>query len=131
MFLRHNFFGLIWALAIFFMCVLPGNTLPDVSFWSLLSFDKVVHAFMFATLTILLIVGFIKQQTLPILHYKALIIVPIACIGYGGVLEVVQQSLISGRSGEIIDLVADSIGSLFGVAWFYIVYGKNTYMRKI
>ena len=71
MFLRHTFLAMFWALLILLLSALPGDDFPDLSFWSLLSFDKVVHAFFYAVLVELMIVGFIKQYTFRRLRFSA------------------------------------------------------------
>ncbi len=42
----------------------------------------------------------------------------IACIGYGGLLEIMQAKAFSERSGDWLDFIANSFGCLMGL-WFF------------
>ena len=39
-------------------------------------------------------------------------------VGIGGVLELIQEYLVSGRDGSLSDMTANTIGSLFGLLLF-------------
>lgn len=129
MFFKYNFWGLAWALLIFFLCGLPGGEFPDLSFWSMLAFEKVAHAFVFAVLVVLLIVGFIKQFSFPALRYMAVPIAPIISIIYGGAIELLQLFLFEERSADVLDFIANSAGAGLGVIAFYMIYGKYNYVK--
>ena len=107
--------AIVWTLIIFILCCTPGKYVPTAHWLELLSFDKFVHASIFFTLTFLwLLVGFKKNK----LSLSFMIFIIIACIGYGGLLEIMQAKVFSERSGDWLDFIANSFGCLIGV-WFF------------
>ena len=107
--------AIVWTLIIFILCCTPGKYVPTAHWLELLSFDKFVHASIFFTLTFLwLLVGFKKNK----LSLSFMIFIIIACIGYGGLLEIMQAKVFSERSGDWLDFIANSFGCLMGL-WFF------------
>ena len=107
--------AIVWTLIIFILCCTPGKYVPTAHWLELLSFDKFVHASIFFTLTFLwLLVGFKKNK----LSLSIMIFIIIACIGYGGLLEIMQAKVFSERSGDWLDFIANSFGCLIGVCFF-------------
>jgi VanZ family protein len=125
MFLRHNTVGILWALFILALCGLPGGGFPDLSFWRLLTFDKFAHAFVFAVLVVLLIVGFKKQRTFPVLRYIAVKAAMAFSLIYGALVELLQKLIFIDRTGDLIDFIANSLGCFIGLLAFYLIYGKE------
>jgi VanZ family protein len=115
MFLKHNLYGLLWALVIMILCGIPGRDIPHVSFLELISFDKFVHASIFFLLAILFIRGFSKQHSFSLLQRKPSTLACIICIAYGGILELLQQAVFEERSADIYDFIANSFGVVMGV----------------
>jgi VanZ family protein len=116
LFLKYSLLAAIfWTLIIFILCCTPGKYVPTAHWLELLSFDKFVHASIFFTLTFLwLLVGFKKNK----LSLSFMIFIIIACIGYGGLLEIMQAKVFSDRSGDWLDFIANSFGCLMGL-WFF------------
>ena len=107
--------AIVWTLIIFILCCTPGKYVPTAHWLELLSFDKFVHASIFFTSTFLwLLVGFKKNK----LSLSFMIFIIIACIGYGGLLEIMQAKAFSERSGDWLDFIANSFGCLMGL-WFF------------
>ena len=118
MFLKYNLSGISWALFILALCGLPGNRLPDLSYWNLFSFDKIVHAFLFAILVTLLIIGFKKQYLFVRLRYYSVISSVLIGILYGAFTEVLQTIVFVERTGDIYDFIANAVGCLLGIILF-------------
>ncbi len=122
MFLRYNLFAICWLLIILLLTLTPGSALPKTSLWvELLSFDKVVHFFVYSVLTLLMIIGFTKQYTYASLRRYAVATALIVGISYGIIIEFVQLS-VPGRDLELMDMVANSIGCFLGYGIFYVIY---------
>ena len=104
-----------WTIIIFVLCCTPGKYVPTAHWLELLSFDKFVHASIFFILTCLwLLVGFKINK----LSVSFMIFIIITCIAYGGLLEVMQATVFSQRSGDWLDFIANSFGCLMGL-WFF------------
>ena len=65
--------------------------------------DKLYHALVFAVLAF----------PLPVLRPHLALTVFVCVIGYGGFIEFIQPMF--GRSAEVADLFADSVGAAIGV----------------
>jgi VanZ family protein len=109
------------------LTALPGDDFPDLSFWSLLTFDKAAHMFVFAVLVLQLIIGFIKQYQFRQLRYIAIRTALIITILYGAVTELLQEFIFTGRNADVMDFVANFIGAILGVLVFRLVYGKKKF----
>lgn len=130
MFIRHCLPAFIWAGFIFLMCGIPGNEFPDLSFWELLTFDKAAHIFVFSVLSLLLITSFLKQYRFARLRSNAVLAAVLVSFGYGWMIEGMQEWIFQDRSSDMMDAIANSIGSGTGVVMTLTVYGKEMIFRK-
>ncbi|MFZ1692734.1 MAG: VanZ family protein [Flavobacteriales bacterium] len=102
---------LLWAALILLLCLMPGAALPAWHWADLFSIDKLVHAGLFAVLAVL--VGQALSPNAP----RSLLMAMLACILYGGALELMQELPTLGRRGDWNDFAANSIGVGIGWAW--------------
>lgn len=123
MFLKYNAFNIIWAVLVALVTLLPSSQMPDIRFdiWALLTFDKLAHSFVFFVLAFLCVVGFIKQSRYASLRFYAPKFSLLICWAYGLLLELIQP-MVSDRTFEFLDVAANSLGTLLGVLFFYLVY---------
>lgn len=89
--------------------------------------DKVVHAIMFGTLSLILAL----DRYMLGLNDKTMVLVIIAIIVSlaGGVIEILQQTSAMGRSGDVWDFAADSAGALMGV-WAFTALRKGLHRNR-
>lgn len=127
MFLKHNLYGLLWALLILILSGIPGRDIPHVSFLEFISFDKIVHASLFFVLTLFFIRGFGLQNTFPLLHKHPVFFSLLISAIYGGLIEVLQGLIFEQRSADIYDFLADVFGSILG----WLLFKKIIRMLKI
>ncbi len=80
--------------------------------------DKVYHFFAYFTLTICWLFSFYKKSTL-----KYFIV--IACIAYGIIIEILQYTLTTYRTGDYKDVFANTLGIILGLIVF------NQILKKI
>ncbi len=107
--------SVVWTLVIFGLCSTPGKYVPSAHWLDLLSFDKLVHASMFFILSSLWFIYFISKQAI---SNRNIVFILVACIAYGGLLEIMQATLFSQRSGDWFDFIANSIGCLLAFLIF-------------
>jgi VanZ family protein len=113
---KSLWFSIIWTLVIFILCCTPGKYIPTSNWLELLSFDKFVHAsifFVLCTLWFLVIISKMKINS----RYIGTIL--IGCVGYGGLLEIMQATIFSQRSGDCLDFIANSFGCLLALLFFW------------
>jgi VanZ family protein len=108
-------FAISWFLISTILMCLPGQVLPQEDWMSKISLDKLIHIGLFAGL-VFLWCGVVKKKEK---FFKSVqqIYVWIALGGcvYGILMEIVQKYFIPNRSFDIIDMLADAIGSIIGV----------------
>ena len=96
----------------------PARAVPEVPFWNIPYFDKIVHLGIFALLSFLMARGLAKQHKYDPKTGRLFYITFIISALYGGLIEYLQN-FVPGRSSEIQDFVANTIGTLIGLLAFY------------
>jgi VanZ family protein len=109
MFFKYCWKALLWALFILVVSALPGKAIPEVRF---IGADKIVHAMLYAILSILLITGLLKQNSIPVMRCFACSWSLLLCSIYGGLLEIMQHYFIPDRTGDIKDVYFNSGSAL-------------------
>lgn len=118
--------AIVWALFILVLMGTPGNYFPSVnSFWDWISPDKIVHVFVFGTLSFLILRGLLPQYIASSRRYVFVIWAVGLALAYGLLTEVLQAHVFVGRNGNAFDFYADGIGAFVGWLGFMIVYGKK------
>ncbi|WP_337069538.1 VanZ family protein [Pontibacter sp. 13R65] len=112
----------MWAAVILITTLLPNTSAPATSVRELFSFDSFAHIFLFSVLTFLMIVGLRKQYTNTRLRHYAIRYSLLICTLYGIAIELLQEFIIYGRQGDIIDVLSNTIGCLSGIVLFKWIY---------
>lgn len=102
--------------------LLPSSSMPALSIWELFSFDSFAHAFLFGVLTFLMIIGLTKQFTFMKLRHYAIRASLFTSFTFGFCVELMQHFFIYGRQGDIMDVIANTIGCLLGIVLFKWIY---------
>lgn len=111
----------MWALFVFAMCSIKiGDNITNKPLF-FPGFDKLVHCGFFFLLVILWCNGIIRQQNGRLLSYKTAAIVTFISIVFGGLIELLQLTLFTWRSGEWPDLFADATGAFMGILGVLII----------
>lgn len=119
LFFRYNLFGIIWSLLIMMVSLLPEEATSVSNYGA--GTDKFVHIVMYAVLCLLLVVGFMKQSHNTILKFNAIKLALITSNLYGLLMEL-SQLLSPNRTFEWEDVLANSGGTVIGIAIFWILY---------
>lgn len=115
-FLKHQWPGICWAFFILIISGIPGNKIPEVN---VVSADKIVHFGVYGLLSFLLLFGFYRASEIELtIKLKRLVIA--SSIFYGVLIEILQGTVFVGRSMDVYDMVANSIGAFVGLAGFSI-----------
>jgi VanZ family protein len=97
------------GLFIFILCLLPGSAFPDTGWVAAYAPDKWVHAFLYAVWTVLWKVRR-GRTSFPFM---------LLCMSlWGAGIELFQQYVLTYRSGEWLDWLADIVGIFLG----YLLY---------
>ncbi len=99
---RRRLPAVLWTLGLLASCLVPGVYVPNVP---ILSVDKLVHIGLF------LVFGLLWLALYPARRGA----VVVWGLGLAVAIEVLQQTLPIGRSGEVFDAVADALGLALAV----------------
>lgn len=112
----------IWLSFITVLLVLPGPDIPTGPLFNIPFFDKYVHISMFALLSFLTGMPFLKTQMASI---KLFFFISFAYLVYGILMEFVQKYWVVGRNFDVLDMVSDGIGSYAGYFVLVVMYKKK------
>jgi VanZ family protein len=101
----------------FYLLTLPGKELPQISWIGKFQIDKLIHICMFFSVCLLFCYPFRQFHK----RYSIILLIAIASLCYGIVMEFVQKYFIPNRSLEIADMVADGTGSFLA---YWVVYKR-------
>ena len=97
-----------WALFIFILSSIPGGTLPA---YKLLSYDKLLHAGVYAVLGALSFLALRRRSS----HRASVLVLMAGAIStLYGVTDEIHQMFVPRRSPDVRDVLADCVGGLIG-----------------
>lgn len=103
---------IVWVLFITYMCLVSASKIPTAAWLVIPHKDKVVHFVFYFVLTLLLYKDFkLKWGVLK----KSFTFAFITAVSYGVLIEICQWLFTSGRNAEILDVIANTSGSAFGI----------------
>jgi len=114
---------LIWSMIIIGLSTGPGVQIP-FSWNNIIGIDKLGHLFFYLVQTILLYWAFEKQGLFETKQQRRWISF-LLCTALGIILEIVQFSFYPNRYFEILDIIANIIGSYIGIHLFTMVNRLN------
>lgn len=116
--------SLLWALFILVLCGIPGNKIPELTFWQWLKPDKIVHVLIFGVQSYLLIKAFQSDTVTPQLRNHAVLLSLLITISYGAVTELLQTYVFINRYGDVRDAFANALGAVAG--WYFYRKGISS-----
>lgn len=91
--------------------------------------DKLIHFFFYFVAAILGIL-LIRERTKGQFNLtRAIIISGLSVIIYGIIIEVIQDTFTENRSGELYDVLANSLGAFFGAGFIIILFSGKTQLK--
>lgn len=105
---------LAWILIIFGLSAIPN--VPTIHF--IIAPDKIVHASIYFVLCLLARRAFFEQDRFPWLKRHAIFSAILFTILYG-IGDEIHQIYVPGRTPDIFDALADALGGLLFVGWFW------------
>ncbi len=101
--------AVLWTIGIFVACLWPGRELPHSNIPFI---DKWTHFVLFG------VFAFLWLCVYPAARLWVMVLVSLAL---GILVEALQMWFVSlGRSGEVMDAVADGVGGVIGAALFWL-----------
>lgn len=129
-FTRNSYPGVLCALVILVLTGLPGSCFPRVK--PIVGLDKVVHMLMYAGFAFACLWGYRKpfKETGKGYRRKAIWITMALGAVLGMLTEIMQETLIQGRTGSVYDWIADVIGCIFGVIIAYFLLRDRNNLKN-
>jgi len=112
-FWKNHWKSIIWALFILVLCGIPGNQVNKIQIIYIPHFDKFVHFFFYFVFTLLLISENNSQKHHRKVTVNAILIAAAFSLGYGAFIEILQKFIFVHRSGDVLDMIANTSGFLF------------------
>lgn len=101
---------------------------PKVKIETISYIDKIAHVCMYGGLELIIWLEYLRHHA-GLEKVKIILLGIIAPIIFGGIMEIAQAKLTVTRSGDWLDLVADTLGVLAGAAVGYYAL-RNIISRK-
>jgi VanZ family protein len=114
-FWKNHWRSIGWALFILVLCGIPGNQISKVKIIEIPHFDKFVHFLFYFVFTLLLISENNTQKSHRKVTVNAILIAAVFSLCYGAFIEVLQKEIFVRRSGDIMDMIANTLGFLVAV----------------
>ena len=104
-------FVVLWTIIIAFLSLMPNPEIQEISWTDGFQIDKLAHIFLYAMYTILLGRFLDGKAYKNIPSVLLLFVIPIS---YGILMEVLQNYLSPTRFFDMLDIIANIIGSIVG-----------------
>lgn len=126
--IRKNLFSILVALLLLILSLTNAETFKKVQLGGFPNVDKLIHFGMYFVLMSVIIIEHRKNLSNP-LNLFLLALIPLF---YGILMEILQLTLTSTRSGDIYDALADAAGVLASaLLWLFIkALSGNTVRTK-
>ena len=109
--LKKNIFSIIVALVIMYLSLASSETFDEVTLFNIPYIDKIVHFGMYFGLMSVII--FENRKTFKSTGY--LFIIALIPLFYGILMEFLQLTLTSSRSGSFYDVISNASGILVSI----------------
>ncbi len=123
--------GIAWFFIIMFLTCLPGNDLPKIGWLNKIYFDKWVHIGMFGILVFLFSLPFFKTYLPAAKKINYFLWITITASLWGLAIEFIQKYFVVGRSFDLLDWAADSIGAFVSFLYCRGRIGKTSSIIRL
>jgi VanZ family protein len=109
--IRKNLFSILAALLLLYLSLANGEKFQKMALSNIPNIDKIVHFGMYFFLMAVIIIEHRKN----IKNYRSLFLLTLFPLLYGILMEILQMTLTSTRSGDVFDALFDAGGILAAV----------------
>ena len=111
--------AIICAVIILVLSALPQSSFHAIDWYDIVNLDKFGHLVVYAIFTVLIAIGLFLRN-----NKKYILKAVFMAVGYGALMELLQYGCFTGRNFEILDLIANIIGSIIGSVICYFIIKK-------
>jgi len=116
--------AVVWFIFVLILIWIPGNDLPHSEFLFEINFDKFVHVGIFGLLAVLFCWPFYNSEVPRNKKIIYFIIIAILTSVFGYCTELIQKYWAIGRSYDIMDWLADTVGAIGAFIFCRIYFVK-------
>lgn len=110
--------GIAWFFLVMVVICLPGNDIPPINDWfNKIYIDKWAHVGLFSVLAFLFMRPFLQSSLEIKEKWHYMIKIALATAIWGLNTEIIQKYFVPGRSFDLFDWSADSIGAIFALLY--------------
>jgi len=122
----YSFFYLVWLLVLVYLSLRPDLKGPGIQ---IPYFDKLAHLGFYFVASLLFLTALDKTSLVSIKTTNKILWTLLIHLFLGGVIEVIQEYYVSGRSGEFADFLANASGIsiailLYSSRWNYFPHSN-------
>jgi len=122
----YSFFYLVWLLVLVYLSLRPNLKGPEIQ---IPYFDKLAHLGFYFVASLLFLTALDKTSLVSIKTTNKILWTLLIHLFLGGVIEVIQEYYVSGRSGEFADFLANASGIsiailLYSSRWNYFPHSN-------
>lgn len=107
----YTVFAIIWTILTLYLSLLSAKSMSSLNLWKITGLDKLGHAAFYMLFSLLWSMAIARNKD------RRLWILMIA-IFFGIMMETGQYLMMNGRSFEVLDIVANSVGAMVGMLVF-------------
>ena len=122
---KPTWVAIIWTLLIGTSCLIPAGVFKPFSFDTFFQVDKLIHLILFFGWVVFWLLA--KNTKL---DRKDKITYFFIGSAYGVLIEFLQSTMHLGRSFEVDDIIADSVGALLGVLAINFIIKQMPFFKK-
>jgi len=111
MFVRYRLPAILWAILIFVGSSIPTRMFPSVKWFE---FDKFIHTTIFFILALLVYRAFQRSLEKMSFQWMRALLVVLLVMAYG-ILDEFHQNFVPGRSPDIRDATANTLGGVLAM----------------
>jgi len=119
--LRFIFPSIIWTAFVVVISLVPSSNV-NLREFQFEGVDKIAHFVMYTLLSLFWAIGLKRQNISVNLRRNAFKISVFGGFFLSLIIELLQEFAITTRHFEVLDLIANGIGCIFGIVLFKIIY---------
>ena len=122
-FLRTYWKSILLCFIIFVLSSVTFKSIPAAARFQYS--DKLIHALMYVALGVVAFFEYTRDTTFKVKYKHWLKFVFISLVLFGGVIEILQGTLLKPRTAELADWIADIIGLSAGLGAGRLLFGRK------
>ncbi|WP_299206317.1 VanZ family protein [Brumimicrobium sp.] len=119
--LRFILPSLIWTAFVVVISLVPSSNV-NLKEIQIEGVDKIAHFIMYTLMSLFWAIGLKRQNVSILLRRNAFKISVFGGFFLSLIIELIQEFVILTRHFEVLDLIANGIGCIFGIVLFKIIY---------